>query len=598
MAKKKKSRPSSTSLDSTDDPSTVVQHERRDASSRENVKGVQTVMASLAILVSTCFLVKSQQKSVESLESARTAINDGICNAAESNNGACAICNDDTSKVNNKVPQQCNLVMAPSGILNSGWGVFTLTPRKKGQRITEQGDLIIHVPDPNPNHALKMRRLVWDYLWNGEDIYGHYEGLHVISAASGFGSLANGVAKEPNLSHNIPSADDAGLKRGKSPGAGAISHHHNYTWTVEKDLDAGDELFVEYGEGWITERGFEATVSPSKFDVRHLREVGYCLDNLVPDTSLIDDAGRGAFASRDLDKGSIIAPLPLVPLSRSSVEMIYESRKDESLLVRTQLLRNYCFGHANSSLLLYPYSQWVNLINHDSIKPNVRLQWWEGSRVYFDKPLLELQQKDTSQLMLELVATRQISKDEEIVLDYGRDWAKAWKDQVESWQPRDEDINHVSAEILNNDGKFLVLRTAQEQHSKPYPADVFTSCYYQHSGQSMDNAMANASNSAPARTTKKWKPDLIASQNLRPCIVLKRDKADESYLYTVQIMNRPTLAKSERIPKGHVLIATHVPRHAIAFSDKTYTSDQHLENAFRKEIGLGDIFPEQWKDLL
>lgn len=469
------------------------------------------------------------------------------------------------------------------------------------------GDIIIHIPDPNPHHALKMKRLIWDYLWEGHEAGGHYEGLRVFSASSGFGALANGVgSKGFNLIHNYPSVDNAGLKRGKSPGAGAISHHHNFTWTTTKNLDAGTEILVEFGANWFRERGFEDIV-PKSFSVSHLREVGYCLDNLLPGLSVIEGAGRGAFASRALEKDSIVAPVPLIALSRSSLQMEY-SKQGGTSFERTQLLLNYCFGHhANSSLLLYPYSHGINFINHDSKSPNVRLQWWEGSAAYFNKPILELQQSSTSQLMLELVATRPIKKGEEIVLNYGREWENAWNDHVESWQPRSEDIIHISAEAMNNDEEqHSVLQTQQEFQAKPYPENVFTSCYYRYSdyllGKTSDgpvpiNPPADP-NSATKRSIAKWAPGMISSRNLRPCSVVQRGKdTGDSYLYTVQIMNRQTLDEVERIPNGQIHFATHVPRHAIVFSDKIYMSDQHLGNAFRKEIGLGDLFPEQWKDL-
>ena len=42
-----------------------------------------------------------------------------------------------------------------------------------------------------------------------------------------------------------------------------------------------------------------------------------------------------------------------------------------------------------------------------------------------------------------------------------------------------------------------------------------------------------------------------------------------------------------------------IPREAFRFVDRPYTSDVHLEGAFRKEIGLDEtgIFPEAWLDL-
>ena len=68
------------------------------------------------------------------------------------------------------------------------------------------------------------------------------------------------------------------------------------------------------------------------------------------------------------------------------------------------------------------------------------------------------------------------------------------------------------------------------------------------------------------------------------------------FLYTVVVRNRYGLRPEERIPAGHMHVVAKVPRRAIRFTDKIYTTDQHLPGAFRHEIGL-EIFPEEWMDL-
>ena len=55
--------------------------------------------------------------------------------------------------------------------------LFTLSPYEKGQSVIDQGDVIIHIPDASTQHAHKMKRLIWDYLWNGQESNGHYEGI-------------------------------------------------------------------------------------------------------------------------------------------------------------------------------------------------------------------------------------------------------------------------------------------------------------------------------------------------------------------------------------------------------------------------------------
>mmetsp|Transcript_26940 Transcript_26940/g.55013 ORF Transcript_26940/g.55013 Transcript_26940/m.55013 type:complete len:477 (-) Transcript_26940:231-1661(-) len=471
---------------------------------------------------------------------------------------------------------------------------FTYIP---STTFTPTGDIVIHLPDPNPNKAHEMRKLIWDYVWDGQETGGHYEGLRSISLVPGTGMLVNGDSKQHNLLPRFPSVDNGGLKRGFSAGAGAITHHHNFTWMVEHDLEAGDEFFVDYGPGWFQERGFADTSTPKKWDVDFLRQHGYCLDNVVPGASLLEGAGRGAFASRDIHAGTIIAPVPVIALSKGSLETMKE-RTDGTVVKSEQLLKNYCYGHPDSDLLLYPYSHGINLVNHHSTKSNVKLRWWNDSSPYFNRTLLELQQ--SSRLMFELVATNPIKKGDEIYMDYGDEWDNAWQNHMESWRP-DPNNFHVSAETMNNNDDFHVLRTENEQQLQPYPQDVFTSCYYRYS----DNNLLKPNQK---RSMVVWKPTngMISLRNLRPCRIIQRDPMTNftssnnqvsSHIYTVIVMNRPGLKESERIPKGHVHVVSHVPRNAIVFSEKVYTSDQHLPDAFRKEIGLGDLFPSQWKNL-
>ena len=55
---------------------------------------------------------------------------------------------------------------------------------------------------------------------------------------------------------------------------------------------------------WLKERGLDGdTTTPQKKTPKELRETGYCLDNISSGQSLIKDAGRGAFSTRQLDEG-------------------------------------------------------------------------------------------------------------------------------------------------------------------------------------------------------------------------------------------------------------------------------------------------------
>lgn len=516
---------------------------------------------------------------------------------SDEKSGSIFLDNLDIHNTRNAVPDECSLVMAESSIPESGWGVFSLEPLKKGETLpkSSSADIVIHLTDPNPLTASGMKKVIWEYLWDGQEVGGQYEGQKVMSFAPGIGTLANGEAKMFNVLPGKPHIDSAGLNRHTSPGAGAISHYHNLTWTVQKDIAAGSEIYVNYGEGWFKERGYGNQQLPvGKHPVEWLRKTGYCLDNIFPGNSKVQNAGRGAFARRDLEVGAIVAPVPVLPLLSDSLKTAKEHELTGRVVVTDQLLRNYCFGHQNSSLLLYPYSSMINLINHSpTTEANVRLQWSEESTHLFDKSIAELQ-GPSSRLLLELVATKPIRKGDEILLDYGESWEQSWHAHVKNWKiPRLETF-YVSSQDANKDNAHATLRTAAELQSNPYPDNLFTSCYYRL------NADRDTVPSSNERQVIQWieTPTLTAeSRNLRPCLVLDRYLSSLGDIrYTVRVFNRPGLSPSERIPTGRPFIVAGVPRYAIEFSDKLYTTDQHLENAFRKEIGL-DVFPSQWMDL-
>jgi len=230
------------------------------------------------------------------------------------------------------------------------------------------------------------------------------------------------------------------------PEAGAFSHYQNLTFTVNKELPAGHEIFVSYGDSWFEERREEfgedvplskdfqqadlilqewsrlmvgdldrplaqdlyqlivegsgpilnpavrsllpklpqeavkfvnrstayRTVPNAIRSLEWLEKHGMCLDNIHPSDSTVT-LGTGAFATRFLPKNSIVAPAPLIHFSREHLEMVWEDQNKEVLWQGHQLLLNYCFGHPSSSLLFFPYSPAVNLINHNHTHPNVAI---------------------------------------------------------------------------------------------------------------------------------------------------------------------------------------------------------------------------------
>jgi len=393
-------------------------------------------------------------------------------------------------------------------------------------------------------------------------------------------------------------------------------------------------MIANYGPNWFQKResegGKDATqekeVSLTK-SVESLKQTGFCLDNLISGNSGIEHAGRGAFAARTLPKGSVVAPVPVLPITKRDamdVTRLRQISQDIRIPSTTQqLLLNYCYGHPKSSILLFPYSPIVNLINHNSKRPNARLQWSSFNKQHDILSLGDLRsintEKDSSsgELLLELVATEDISEGDEVVVDYGQTWETAWSKHVAEWEPSEN--KYAPAYIM--DEAVPMLATQEElQSENVYPQNVITSCFYRFDindpawVKQMEKLQSFPAAKNITRSPWTLSPGIFELENLRPCTVMQRfevenpknndkegdgnEEQEQEYYYTVVIRNRYGLKTQERIPVGHMHVVTHVPRQAIRFTDKIYTTDQHLPNAFRHEIGLGDdVFPSQWMDL-
>ena len=73
------------------------------------------------------------------------------------------------------------------------------------------------------------------------------------------------------------------------------------------------------------EKGSPEISVPNKVrSIEWLKENGMCLDNIVARKSRIVQAGHGAFATRRIQKGGIISPVPLVQIRREHLE-IYDA---------------------------------------------------------------------------------------------------------------------------------------------------------------------------------------------------------------------------------------------------------------------------------
>jgi hypothetical protein len=576
--------------------------------------------------------------------------------------------NGDDGGGNNNDDSLCGLYMAESAIPNSGLGMFSARAIPTNERIF-YGDVVINVEDFEENMKLRQifnredprdhdKWLLKDYVWTPEVTSAVLEADDVDSIVPGYGMLAN---SHPGLVNSIMSAPKriTNLHRGRDPGAGASTFYHDiHFMTRRRPVEAGAELFVEYGDEWFSDRTKDLGVIPLSRDFLQadkllrqiwdtvdgklttdlaakvwkvaltaignnqrlrialpdnvtdvervldvggsasnsvpgrikspewLEENGRCLDNIQPGDSTILQAGKGAFATRHIAKGTIVAPLPLVHLRRHHMDVYDRITESEDSfipprvhIIGKQLLLNYCYGHPESSIILFPYSPVVNYVNHHPTDFNVKLQWSQlpNHKVSWLEKTPEDLARDESHagLILEMVAARDIGAGEEVLLNYGDSWDASWEHyRAAVFDPVDGDKKYVSSAELN--ALNATVLTEEGRNQMPFPHNVDIYCYTpNYADREIDDPFYTWS---PGGFSK-----LEGVDNAFPCRILGRN--ENGYKVQVEIDDREFEVHD-------------VPRDMIEYFDASYSSDLFLRTAFRHEIGLPDeLVPPAWRDI-
>jgi len=337
-----------------------------------------------------------------------------------------------------------------------------------------------------------------------------------------------------------------------------------------------------------------------------LEENGACIDNIVTGVSTIPQAGKGAFATRTINKGKLVTTTPVITLAREDLHLWDFIKKTEDggaiqELMGEQLLLNYCYGHTNSSLLFFPYAPSVNFINHGSENSNAEIRWSKlpyHNKEWIELSLDEMKAKLKTGLLFDIIATRDIHRGEEVILNYGNDWEESWKQHIEEWGSIDyndasndqpylnltDRLGLVTTVSLNQIEEKSIVRTKDEQMEDPYPEYIMTRCQFEPPDECTHNSNADCQS--------RWTLTFEALQ-LHPCTILSRQTIGGTDWYTAQI--EVPLKESTGVT---LHLVEYMPRSAIRFVDRPYSRDQYARGVFRQVIGLSDgILPSHWMDL-
>jgi hypothetical protein len=508
--------------------------------------------------------------------------------------------------------EECGLFLAESSIPDSGWGIYTGKDLRKDEFI-HPSDLAIQAVD-FVDHMLLRNELTgeelpqWkmvDYVWHAWTTFADNDAKSVDSFIPGLGMVAN---SHPGLNNLI----NLGPQRIQGEGNnGAYTQYQQQLFQAASDLPAGHELFADYGErgrvaddrtptisrrlhGALPKTKEKATVRPSPRASRDalrplswLQDHGFCLDQIEPKPSTIPSAGMGAIAKRFLKQGTVVSPTPVVPISKAHLEMILPFSQGHRKLILDgdndheqvwkghQLLLNYVYGHPSTSLVFFPYAPVVNLINHkgQGQEPNVKLQWSTVDPPVFNQTADEMLQKPKT-LLMEIVAIKDIAPGEEVVLDYGDAWQKAW-DTHDHFEPSPD---FVSAWTFQQESSF---RT--EADDTPYPPYIQVFCLID-----FDPATGMSEQTKTGRDQKayKWRRnnDMVFTTEAERCNLVKSTVVG-GVLYRVRLEREGAT----------IIIVENVPKEAIHILEEPYTGGQFQRKAFRHEIQLPDeMVPEIW----
>jgi hypothetical protein len=206
-------------------------------------------------------------------------------------------------------------------------------------------------------------------------------------------------------------------------------------------------------------------------------------------------------------------------------------------------------------------------------------------------------------MIIDLVATRSIKKGEEVLLDYGDDWANAWNEHVKNWSKVTKDAKLFQSAMVINE-----IYHGAGKATKPLPTsseesvagdNVQLMCHLLYDEDKIERRRNQDGSRTkvypwiphPNKGENRLKTDLaVRGVNRMGCEIVERT-GDEAtgYKYVV----RP-LVESQ----GPKILVKNVPHEVIRYVDKAYTNPQHEEHAFRHTIRFpDDIFPEAWKDL-
>jgi hypothetical protein len=141
---------------------------------------------------------------------------------------------------------QCRFYLAESAIPQSGLGIYTTVDIATGDRTQSMADICIYVAD-TPKRGTHFET----HSWSRDSWYGTFEGRNPRAACEGVATLFNSMPpgiQTSKLHMESTQPDHAHIVRSQHANAGAMTHYVGISSIATREVAAGSEITIDYGE--------------------------------------------------------------------------------------------------------------------------------------------------------------------------------------------------------------------------------------------------------------------------------------------------------------------------------------------------------------
>jgi hypothetical protein len=204
--------------------------------------------------------------------------------------------------------------------------------------------------------------------------------------------------------------------------------------------------------------------------------------------------------------------------------------------------------------------------------------------------LVDIKKLQKTGLLMDIVATKDIERGDEILLYYGEEWEEKWTSHIARWESSQKnftDTLRIQTTVdLNSIEKEEMIKTIAELEEEPLPEHIMTRCGFALPGEDVQGS------TGVGTVIKGYS---AADPKFVPCEILDVEPLEgtDRYMYRAKVEHRS--------PQGDVTLYSvkyDSSQNFMRYTDKPYTRDYYSKGAFRHEIGLSEgIMPDHWLDL-